>query len=196
MARPPSKGTGPQPSEPGSGVTPTGRWVNQQLAGLSLPEETMRSMSSSLLSHLAMTSPVDVFDGSGEFMGTKAGPFQIRSGADRNSLVQDLRRLDAACAHAEQAPVAHEVAKLMVRTKSRAQGDGEARFMAEVMVEDLRAYPLDVVQFACQYWIEGGREAKFTPSWPELKEICDKRLEGRLRLRKAIVHALSEGVGA
>lgn len=185
----PSSATGVQPSGRGAAVTPLGRWVVQQLGPFALPEETMRSMSSSLLSHLE-TATSDRFGPDGQFDGVGLGPFRILVGASPKDLQQDLARLDATCQPATKSEAAHEVAKLMVRTKSRLQGDGEARLMAETMVDDLRAYPADVVKFACEYWVDGGREAKFTPSWPELKEICEKRMEGRLRLRRAIVHHL------
>ncbi len=149
----------------------------------------MRFMSSSLLSHLA-TATTDQFGADGQFDGVGLKHCRILEGASNKDLQQDLQRLDDACRPATHAEAAHEVARLMVRTKSRVQGDGEARLMAETMVEDLRGYPADVVKFACEYWIEGGREAKFTPSWPELKEICEKRMDGRLRLKRAIVHHL------
>jgi hypothetical protein len=96
------------------------------------------------------------------------------------------------CRGGKRAEIAHEVAKLMVRTKSRAHGDGEARLMAETMVQDLSAYPIDVVRFACEYWVDGGADAKFTPSWPELKEICEKRMDGRRRLVRCLEHHLAE----
>ena len=45
------------------------------------------------------------------------------------------------------------------------------------------------LSFDYDYWCDGGREARFFPSWPELKEICDRRMDGRLRLRRALVWA-------
>jgi len=147
-------------------------------------------MSSSLLSHLE-TATTDQFGPDGQFDGVQLVQCRILAGASGKDLQYDLMQLDASCRPATHAEAAHEVARLMVRTKSRVQGDGEARLMAETMVEDLRGYPADVVKFACEYWVEGGREAKFTPSWPELKDICEKRMEGRLRLKRAILNHLA-----
>lgn len=150
----------------------------------------MRSISSSLTSHVAPTTS-STWGKDGQFNGTKLGPFGIKPGWNRAELMSDLRLVTDMCKGGRKAEVAHEVAKLMVRTKSRAHGDGEARLMAETMVQDLSAYPIDVVRFACEYWIEGGADAKFTPSWPELKEICDKRMDGRLRLKRALEYVLA-----
>lgn len=149
----------------------------------------MRSISSSLTSHVAPTTS-SAWGADGQFSGTKLGPFGIKPGWNRADMLGDLRTITELCRGGKKAEVAHEVAKLMVRTKNRAHGDGEARLLAETMVQDLAAYPIDVVRFACEYWIEGGADAKFTPSWPELKEICDKRMDGRLRLKKALEYVL------
>ena len=182
--------TGLQRGEAGAVARPLGRWVKEKLGGFNLPEETMRSMSNSLISHLAPTSS-STWGADGQFSGTKLGPFGIKPGWDRAEMLGDLQTVTELCRGGRKAETAHEVAKLMVRTKSRAHGDGEARLMAETMVQDLSVYPIDVVRFACEYWVEGGADAKFTPSWPELKEICDKRMDGRLRLKKALEHVLA-----
>lgn len=151
----------------------------------------MASMSNSLVSHLAVTTD-PAYGADGQFEGTKLAPFRINPGWDRAALARDLATVRAACQGGNRAKVAHEVAKLLVRTKARVQGDGEGKLLAETMVEDLSRYPIDVVRFACEYWVDGGANAKFTPSWPELKEICDKRMDGRLRLKKALEYYLSE----
>ncbi len=160
------------------------------MGGFNLPEATMRSISSSLTSHVAPTTS-GVWGGDGQFTGTKLGPFGLRKGWNRADLLQDLALLRGMCRGGKRAEIAHEVAKLMVRTKSRAHGDGEARLMAETMVQDLSAYPIDVVRFACDYWVDGGADAKFTPSWPELKEMCEKRMDGRRRLVRCLEHHLA-----
>ena len=190
-ARAQSEQTGLALGESGAAARPLGRWVKDQMGGFNLPEATMRSISSSLTSHVAPTTS-SVWGGDGQFTGTKLGPFGLRKGWNRADLVQDLALLRGMCRGGKRAEIAHEVAKLMVRTKSRAHGDGEARLMAETMVQDLSAYPIDVVRFACEYWVDGGADAKFTPSWPELKEICEKRMDGRRRLVRCLEHHLAE----
>lgn len=165
--------------------------VAKKLAPFTLPEETTWSLSNSLLSRLEIrTTPV--YSADGQFDGAKLAPFTIRPGWRRDELSRDLKTINALCRGGNRTQVAHEVAKLLIRTKTRAHGEGEGRLLAETLVEDLCRYPTDVVRFACEYWVEGGRDAKFTPSWPELKEICDKRMDGRLRLKRAIEHHLSE----
>jgi len=107
----------------------------------------------------------------------------------RAQLEQDLGHLDRACTPASPADVALQVAKLRARTKSRAEGEREGKFMAEVMIDDLGKYPLDVVTWACEYWVDGGAQAKWFPSWPELRELCERRVDGRRRLRAALEYA-------
>lgn len=155
----------------------------------------MRSLSSSLISQLKIEH-VDSFGVDGQWEGTKPAPFAPPVGVPGADLASDLQALDAACQPAAKHEIAPIVAVLRARTKNANQGDGEARFSAATLVEDLSKYPRDVAEFACEYWIEGGRDNKWMPSWPELKEICDKRMDGRLRLRRAIVHALAQQTGA
>ena len=149
-------------------------------------------MSNSLASRIVIERDLQTPIEGQDFDYSWLPPFRLKAGLSRQDASECLQGLDTACAPASKTQTAHEVATLMARTKTRALGDGEARFMAETMVADLSKYPPDVVHFACEYWIDGGAAATFFPSWPELKEICDKRMDGRLRLRRALVHALSE----
>lgn len=193
-AQRPSNGTGMQRSEPGAAgtaVTPMGRWQKQQLGPFELPEATMRSLSDSLTSALEV-STTSRFGSDGQFDGLMLAPFRIKPGMTQRQLLQDLLVVDEACAPAPKHLVVDEVALLKARTRGRAEGEGEAAFSAEVMVGDLSKYPLDVVRYACAYWIDGGRDAKWFPSWPELKVICDRRMDGRLRLKKALIRMASE----
>ncbi|MFO1080840.1 MAG: hypothetical protein U1E23_09470 [Reyranellaceae bacterium] len=148
-------------------------------------------MSSSLASHL-VTQRSSLFGADGQFDGVGLAPFQIRAGVPRETLARDLDAVIVSLLPGPRQQIAHEVAKLMIRTKARVHGDGEAKLLAETMVDDLSRYPLDVVRFACQYWIEGGRDARFFPSWPELREICEKRMDGRIRLKRALEWAIGD----
>lgn len=173
-----------QRSGRGAAVTPCNPKVARALALFHLPEATMRCLSVSLASHLAieMTSMF----GSHGFEGVGLGPFRLRPGMTVQQMKADLFEVERSCERATQSEAALIVARLLVRTKMRAHGEGEAALLAETLVDDLRQYPADVVEFACEYWCDGGADNKFTPSWPELKEICDRRMDGRLRLRKAL----------
>ncbi len=180
----PSSATGTQLSERGAAGTQLGRWFKQQIGPFNLPEAAVRILSNSLPSHLAMM-PTSVTGTDGQFDGLKVR-FQMRPGMDRGAAARDMNIIDSTLKAASKADVAKHVAVLKARTKSAGQEQGEARFAAEVMVTDLAAYPLDVVQYACEYWVDGGREAKWFPSWPELREICERRMQPRRALRKAL----------
>jgi hypothetical protein len=197
--RPPmlSRTTGPQPAdEPlqsstgaqlsalGAGETALGRWVKAQLGPFHLPEAAMRSLTSSLSSHVDLM-PTSAIATDGQFDHVKLR-FRMKPGMPRIAAERDLRVLDGTLRPASKADIAKHVAVLKARTKSAGQDQGEARFAAEVMVTDLAVYPLDVVQYACEYWVDGGREAKWFPSWPELREICERRMQPRRALRKAL----------
>lgn len=149
----------------------------------------MRFMSASLTSRL-VTETTSVFGPDGQFSGTAIAELRVRPGMTRAEIEGDLTAIDASCRPAQRRDVAHAVGRLAVRTKRRVHDQGENALAAETMVDDLMRYPLDVVEHACEYWIEGGREAKFFPSWPELREICDRRMSGRLRLRRALAWML------
>lgn len=180
----PSSVIGTLPSERGAGVTQLGRWFKQQIGPFNLPEAAARILSNSLPSHLVMM-PAAVMGTDGQFDGLKVR-FQMKPGMERGAAARDLSIIDGTLRPATKADVAKHVAVLKARTKSAGQDQGEARFAAEVMVGDLANYPIDVVQYACEYWIDGGREAKWFPSWPELREICERRMQPRRALRKAL----------
>jgi hypothetical protein len=125
----------------------------------------------------------------GQFEYVRIAPFRAPTGMTREQLEQDLVHLDRVCSRAPRADVVPLVARLKARTKSAQAGQGEDSFAAEVMVDDLSNYPLDVVAWACGYWIGGGAQAKWFPSWPELRELCERRMDGRRRLRAALEYA-------
>jgi hypothetical protein len=180
----PSSETGTQLSERGAGETQLGGWVVRQLGPFHLPEAAARILTSSLSSHLVMM-PTSAIAADGQFDGLKVR-FQMKPGMPRLAAQRDLAVIDGTLRPAAKADVVKHVAVLKARTKSANQDQGEARFAAEVMIGDLAAYPLDVVEYACSYWIDGGREAKWFPSWPELREICERRMQPRRALRKAL----------
>lgn len=133
-----------------------------------------------------------IFSADGQFAGVTLDKFQIRPGWNIDDLRCDLETLRRSCARSTNDETSKEVAQLMMRTKLREYVDGEGQLLAETITNDLKAYPIDVVKFACAYWIEGGAANKFFPSWPELKEICDRRVSGRIRLGKAVASLIAE----
>jgi hypothetical protein len=184
VAEPLPSSTGTPLSERGAGATQLGRWFRQQIGPFNLPEAAARSLSNSLPSHLVMMTTSQV-GSDGQFDGAKVR-FSMKPGMDRGAARRDLSVIDTACRPAAKADVSRHVAVLAARTKSANQGHAEARFAAEVMVGDLAAYPLDVVEYACNYWVAGGADSKWFPSWPELREICERRMQPRRALRKAL----------
>jgi hypothetical protein len=183
-AEQPQSSTGTQLSELGAGETQLGGWVQRQIGPFNLPEAAVRTLTNSLSSHLVMM-PTSAIAADGQFDGTKIR-FKMKPGMPRLAAQRDLSVIDGTMRPAAKADVVKHVAVLKARTKSANQDQGEARFGAEVMIGDLASYPIDVVEYACNYWIDGGREAKWFPSWPELREICERRMQPRRALRKAL----------
>ena len=180
----PSSATGMQLSERGAAGTQLGRWFKQQIGPFNLPEAAARSLSNSLPSHLVMMTTSQVGT-DGQFDGAKVR-FSMKPGMERGAARRDLGIVETTCRPASRADVSRHVAVLAARTKSANQGHAEARFAAEVMVGDLAAYPIDVVEYACSYWVAGGADSKWFPSWPELRDICERRMQPRRALRKAL----------
>ena len=176
--------TGAQPSATGAAV-PIGGWVAERLGPFNLPADTMRSMSSALVSHLLVTTEAER-GADGQFERIRLGPFQMKPGMDLRSAEKDFVRLREVLRPASQDAVAPLVARLKAMTKSAGAGPKEDAFAAAVIIEELARYPLDVVQWACEYWTTGGRESQWFPSWPELKELCERRISPRRRLLNAL----------
>ncbi len=141
-------------------------------------------MSNSLPSHLVMM-PTSSIAADGQYDGSKVR-FQMKPGMERGAAKRDLSVIENACRPASKADAAKHVAVLKARTKSANQDQASARFGAEVMIGDLAAYPIDVIEYACNYWVAGGSDSKWFPSWPELREICERRMQPRRALRKAL----------
>ncbi len=193
MAEPPSNGTGMQPSGRGAGGTPIAAWAVRVLAPFDIPEATMRCLSNSLTSRIVVVKTGKAILGKdGQFERTDLGEFQIKRGMTEQEMRKDLAIVNGCLQFSDEADIAKHVARLMVRTKMRIQGEGEARLLAETMVMDLRIYPIDAVEWACEHWVEGGEDGKFFPSWAELRELCERRVTNRKRLKKALEYYLTE----
>ncbi len=128
----------------------------------------------------------------GQHERTDLGSFVIDPGMTTEEMQRDLNVVVDSLQFSEENEIAKHVARLMVRTKMRIQGESEARLLAETMVMDLRIYPIDAVAWACEPWVQGGEEGKFFPSWAELRELCERRVSGRQRLKKALLYYITE----
>jgi len=68
-------------------------------------------------------------------------------------------------------------------TVHRRRDDDDVAMLAVGFIERLARFPADVVERACDRWIE--RE-EFFPAWAELRAEIDKLMRGRLALQRAI----------
>lgn len=102
---------------------------------------------------------------------------------DVHSALETLRK---AMAPAPTRVIASEIARLRVMTKSRAESDEDLQLMAAAYVEELAAYPADVVIDACRTW---ARREKFWPAWHELQEMLDRRVKKRRAMLEALERA-------
>lgn len=176
----------------GAALTPAepGRWERAQLAPFNLPEEAKRFFSSSLLSAIDHVPTETRWGKDGQMMPSKLR-FQMKLGMPRAEIQQNLRVVVAALARSRPDALAPIVATLKARTRGRAEGESEARFNANVLVNDLCDYPVDVVQSACDAWIDMP-EGKWFPAWADLKALCEERVGPRRKLEKALNWMLEE----
>lgn len=126
----------------------------------------------------------------GQYEASTLGQFRISPGMTVDEMRRDLSTVNASLQFAPENQVAAHVARLMVRTKLRTQGEAEANLLAETLVMDLRHYPADVVGWACDQWPKLGNV--FFPSWAELRALCERRVDARRRLKKALEYYIAE----
>jgi hypothetical protein len=144
----------------------------------------MLSLSSATVSHVAPeivsgTAP----DGQYE---TARVNVRMRPGMAAEAARQDLAVLGPILRPADKNAVAPIVARLRVRTKSRATDPAMARFAAETMIGDLAAYPLDVVEKVCEEWPTLGETGTWFPAWAELYPRCERLAQPRRSLANAL----------
>ena len=170
----------------GAALTPSeaGRWERAQLGPLNLPEATKRSTTNSLLSAI-VHEPQSRWDAAGNLIHSPPR-FRMKPGSmSRPDIQQNLRAVVAGLERATPAQIAPVVATLKARTRGRNEGEGEARFNANVLIQDLCDYPADVVKAACEAWIDTS-EGKWFPAWADLKALCEERVRGRRALLKGL----------
>jgi hypothetical protein len=140
-------------------------------------------MTSLLVSHVQAETVGTGPDG--QFEGGKVR-IRMRPGMDRTAAQRDLAMLGLALRPSDKSAVAPLVAVLKARTKSKHSDPQEAAFEAQVLMADLCQYPIDVVQYACDYWVAGGDDGKWMPAWSELRELCERRMQPRRALARAL----------
>ena len=91
--------------------------------------------------------------------------------------------LDAALAPAEPAAVLKMLARLKISTSSRNRDGDDAKLERRVFADELRHYPLDVVDEACRRW---ARREQWWPSIAEIVGECDRLVNWRRVTREAL----------
>ena len=155
-----------------------------------LPVETTRFLSSACVSHVR-PEIVSGIAPDGQFEVTKVR-LKMAPGMAREDAERDLAILGPSLRGADKTSVAPFVARLRVRTKSRATDPGMARFAADTMIADLSAYPIDVVASVCEEWPTLGEAGMWFPAWAELYPRCERLTQPRRALSKAL-HYVAAG---
>lgn len=92
------------------------------------------------------------------------------------------REIERICEPGGASLAAKKLAELRSLTAHGRKNDDDAELMAAAYIARLAAYPADVIVAACDAWAD--RET-FWPAWADLKAECDKRVRGRLQIRRA-----------
>lgn len=123
-----------------------------------------------------------MFGADGQFEAAHVGEVMVRKGTPEE-LEAVRRAVDALLEPAPADMAAVKLAELRAVTVHRARDGIDVELMATAYTQRLARYPADVVAAACDAWAD--RE-EFWPSWAELKAECDKRMRGRLALKRAL----------
>ncbi len=100
------------------------------------------------------------------------------------AMIEQARQaLDAALAPAEPAAVLKMLARLKISTSSRKRDGDDAKLERRVFADELRHYPLDVVDEACRRW---ARREQWWPSIAEIVGECDRLVNWRRVTREAL----------
>jgi hypothetical protein len=100
------------------------------------------------------------------------------------AMIEQARQaLDAALVPAEPAAVLKMLARLKISTSSRNRDGDDAKLERRVFADELRHYPLDVVDEACRRW---ARREQWWPSIAEIVGECDRLVNWRRVTREAL----------
>lgn len=138
-----------------------------------------------------MLAPVIVWRETSLYAGdqwdrSEARNVKVRDGVSPALISECIQEIDRICGPCEPRLAAEKLAELRVLTVHRARDGLDVELMATAYTGRLAKYPPDVVVKACDAWAD--RE-EFWPSWAELKAECDKRMHGRLAIKRALTEA-------
>jgi hypothetical protein len=124
-----------------------------------------------------------VFGADGQFDGARLSEVGITVGTTPAEIDSARANLSALLQPASIDMASKKLMELRAVTVHRARDGIDVELMATAYTQRLARYPADVVAAACDAWAD--RE-EFWPSWAELKAECDKRMRGRLALKRAL----------
>ncbi len=79
-----------------------------------------------------------------------------------------------------------ELTSLSVQTKQKNRDDVEIKLQIKIYLEKLAEYPKDIALHAIRQWTEqNSDDAKWWPSWSELKMSMNEALEDRVLMLRA-----------
>lgn len=123
-----------------------------------------------------------IYGTDGQFEGSEVS-FVLHGEVGKAERDQAIRLVSQSLRPAGPELAAKELGRLALLTKSRAEGDDDTKARLVVMADELANYPADVVLDALRYW---ARTEKFFPAWAELRDLLDRRVQRRKRLRAAL----------
>ncbi len=96
------------------------------------------------------------------------------SSKDHAAAMRDLRSI---CLPSHSGIAEQELTRMRALTKMR--DDETAAMTAVAMLDELTAYPDDIIAYVCRRWT---RENKFFPTWSELYDACERLMTPRRTL--------------
>ena len=170
-ARKPRNATGLQRGERGADVKPS-VWQTDRALEASLPAPLRTLLSSNA-----------IYDSGFENLLRYEELPPARNAVGEAMLEQARAVLDAALVPAEPAAVLKILARLKISTSYRSYAADDAKLERRVYADELRGYPLDVIDEACRKW---ARREQWWPSVAEIVEECNK-LSGWRRVTRAVL---------
>ena len=112
--------------------------------------------------------------------------FEIKAGTDPAEISAALSQVRSALAPCPSSTCRRELTRLKAVTASRDRAEIDETLMAQAYLDELQAYPADVVVDACRSL---ARSSRFFPSLAELTDALDWRVARRRRLGEALERA-------
>jgi hypothetical protein len=109
--------------------------------------------------------------------------YRVEAELTQEEIAEAVAVIDAAHVPADRQLVTKEVTRLLLATKSRADGDDDLRLRMAIYIEELGALPADAVISGCRAW---ARENTWAPSLAEILKECAGFCQRRIGMRRAL----------